>query len=54
MIYTFRCSKCGERFEVSESFAEHERHVEACPHCASKDVQRRFESGVQVKTSKKS
>ena len=54
MIYTFQCGKCAKRFEVSESLAEHERHVEACPHCGSKNVQRRFDSGVQVKTSRKS
>ncbi|MEJ2088725.1 MAG: zinc ribbon domain-containing protein [Gammaproteobacteria bacterium] len=53
MIYAFRCRKCGETFELSESLAEHTKHKEKCPKCGSKDVQQQF-GGVQVKTAKKS
>jgi putative FmdB family regulatory protein len=53
MIYAFRCRKCGEIFDVSESLAEHVKHKEKCPKCGSKDVQQQF-GGVQVKTAKKS
>ncbi len=54
MIYAFQCTSCGARFDVAESLSEHERHREKCPKCASKTIERRFTSGVLVKTSKKS
>lgn len=53
MIYAFKCRKCDETFEVSESLAEHAKHKEKCPKCGSKDLQQQF-GGVQVKTAKKS
>ena len=53
MIYAFKCRKCGEMFEVTESLAEREKHRESCPKCKSKKVQQQFGS-VQVKTAKKS
>ena len=53
MIYSFKCRKCGEAFEVGESLAEHEKHQEVCPKCGSKQLQQQYGS-VQVKTAKKS
>lgn len=53
MEYTFECRKCGERFQVRETLAEHERHEEKCRKCGSKDVEQRLEP-VPVVTSKKS
>jgi putative FmdB family regulatory protein len=53
MNYAFQCRKCGERFDVTESLAQHERHQEKCPKCGSEDVEQRFE-GISVLTKKKS
>jgi len=52
MIYAFKCRKCGEAFEVTESLAEHEKHQEMCPKCKSNDLQQQID--VRVKTAKKS
>ncbi len=54
MIYVFQCNDCDKRFEVSESLADHECHKEKCPKCHSSKIERRFDSDIQVKTSKKS
>lgn len=54
MNYAFRCKDCDKQFEVKESLAEHEKHDEACPGCGSKNIERHFEEGAQVQTSKKS
>jgi putative FmdB family regulatory protein len=53
MQYAFECRKCGERFHLTESLAQHERHQEKCPKCGSKDVEQRLEPAY-VATSKKS
>lgn len=36
-IYEFKCSKCGELFEVMGSYAEREKE-HGCPKCGSKEV----------------
>ena len=51
--YEFECKRCGRRFTVEESFAEHNRHKEKCPKCGSKRVEQLI-SSVHAKTSKKS
>lgn len=53
MQYAFECRKCGERFEVRESLADHEKHKEKCPKCGSKRVVQRLEAAF-VATSRKS
>jgi len=53
MEYAFECKKCKERFHVTQSLAEHERHQEKCPKCGSTDVEQKLEA-VFVATSKKS
>jgi putative FmdB family regulatory protein len=53
MQYAFECRKCGERFHLTESLEQHERHQEKCPKCGSKDVEQRLEPAY-VATSKKS
>lgn len=53
MQYTFECTKCHKRFEVSESLAEHERGKEKCPECGTQKVEQRLTAPF-VATSKKS
>jgi len=36
-IYEFKCSGCGDLFEVMGSYAEREKQ-QACPKCGSTDV----------------
>ena len=43
MIYEFRCTRCGRRFEVYATLAEKEAGLSpACPSCGSAEVQRIF------------
>ena len=51
--YEFECKKCGHRFNLMESIAEHNRHNESCPKCSSSEIQNLM-STVNVKTTKKS
>lgn len=51
--YEFECKQCGERFTLTETMKEHERHQEKCPKCGSKKVEQLM-SIVYAKTSKKS
>lgn len=51
--YEFECKNCKKSFTLSETISEHDRHVEKCPHCNSKEVQQLI-STVYAKTSKKS
>lgn len=53
MQYTFECTKCHKRFEVSESLAERERGKEKCPECGTQKVEQRLAAPF-VATSKKS
>jgi putative FmdB family regulatory protein len=52
-VYEFKCKKCGNHFERSESIGQHDKHKEKCPECGSKSIQY-IVSTVNVKTSKKS
>lgn len=55
-VYEFRCLDCKKRFEIVESFAEHEKHKPGeatCPDCGKKNVERLWSDVVAV-TSKKS
>jgi putative FmdB family regulatory protein len=36
-VYEFKCSKCGDLFEVMGSYAEREKE-HACPKCGSTEV----------------
>lgn len=51
--YEFVCKKCGHRFDVHESVAEHDLHKNKCPKCKSKRLEQQY-GGIQVKTAKKS
>ena len=52
--YEYECNGCGEKFEVHQTFAEHDREQnQNCPKCGSQDVDHRIEA-VHVQTSKKS
>ncbi len=37
--YTYRCPKCGKRFERAERIAEHGAVKPTCPKCGDKKVQ---------------
>ena len=47
------CATCGEVEKLTESYSDHDRHEEKCPHCGSKEVAQLI-SSVYAKTSKKS
>jgi putative FmdB family regulatory protein len=51
--YSFRCKKCGKRFQEILSFREYEERKRKCPKCGSKSVGQLLE-GFTAKTSKKS
>jgi putative FmdB family regulatory protein len=51
--YQYRCEKCGNKFERTETIAEHEAVKPKCPKCGSTKAS--FIPGrVYVVTSKKS
>jgi putative FmdB family regulatory protein len=51
--YSYRCEKCGKKFERTETISEHETAKSKCPKCGSKKVSV-VPSRVYVVTSKKS
>jgi putative FmdB family regulatory protein len=51
--YQYRCDRCGEEFERSETISEHETSKAKCPKCASKKVSQ-IPGKIFVVTSKKS
>ncbi len=40
--YEYRCLDCNRRFEIFMTYAEYGTRPVACPHCGSKNVQRRI------------
>ncbi len=51
--YEYRCTKCGRKYEVFMTFAEHEKQPKTkCPKCMTKDVEQ-LPAQFQVVTSKK-
>jgi putative FmdB family regulatory protein len=40
--YPYRCLDCKKRFETFQTYAEYGVDPVACPHCQSKNVQRRI------------
>ena len=52
--YEYECAKCEHKFEVKQSFEEHDRHKKvACPKCGSDRVEPLL-SAASVVTKKKS
>jgi putative FmdB family regulatory protein len=51
--YPYRCEKCGETFERTETISEHEATRAQCPKCGSKKVAA-VPGRVYVITTKKS
>ena len=51
--YTYRCVKCGERFERTEHVSEHESLKPMCPKCGGKEIQN-IMAPFFAKTSRKS
>ena len=51
--YTYRCDKCGKKFERSETISEHEASKPKCLKCGSKKLSY-IPGNVFVVTSKKS
>jgi putative FmdB family regulatory protein len=42
-LYEYRCTECGERFELLRRFQDADRDV-TCPRCESKQVERQISS----------
>lgn len=51
--YTYRCAKCGKRFEVVERISAHTGRSPACPKCKSRST-RQLLTAFYAKTGKKS
>ena len=51
--YDYACVKCGKRFSVVHSIAEHDRKRVCCPKCGSRKPQRVI-TAFLARTSKKS
>jgi putative FmdB family regulatory protein len=59
--YDYRCGECGKKFEVQQTFQEHDRGEDheqhkplKCPKCGGRKVEALVASSVYVITSKKS
>jgi putative FmdB family regulatory protein len=59
--YEYECTRCGKKFEATQTFVEHDRHEDhdrhqplKCPQCGSTNVKQAVASSVFVITSKKS
>ena len=51
--YSYRCEKCGTKFDRTETMSEHETAKAKCPKCGSKKVSA-VPGLINVVTSKKS
>ena len=51
--YDYRCGKCGKRFPLKMTIAEHDASKSRCPKCGSRKVVQEFR-GFFAQTSKKS
>lgn len=51
--YDYRCDKCGKRFSLKMTVAEHDTKRARCPKCRSLRVTQQF-LGFFAQTSKKS
>jgi len=51
--YSFKCKKCGHKFQVILSFKEYEERKRKCPKCGSGSVEQVLETFF-AKTSRKS
>ena len=51
--YSYRCEKCGKKFDRTETMSEHEAGKTKCPKCGSKKVSA-VPGRVYVVTTKKS
>lgn len=52
-VYDYRCKKCGKKFSLTMSIAEHETKRVKCPKCGSRSVEQQVAAFYAV-TSKKS
>jgi putative FmdB family regulatory protein len=51
--YEYQCEKCGKRFSVKQSIAEHGNVKVLCPKCKNRNV-RQLITAFTAKTSRKS
>lgn len=51
--YEYRCDKCGKKFVLVQSIAQHDRKRASCPKCKSARVAQLF-SPFYAQTAKKS
>jgi putative FmdB family regulatory protein len=42
--YEYKCSQCGEKFEVHHAFFSGRKETEVCPKCGSVDAERVYSS----------
>jgi putative FmdB family regulatory protein len=42
-VYEYKCTKCGEKFEVKHSYFQNKKQVK-CPKCGAEDPDRVFSS----------
>lgn len=50
--YSFKCRKCGKKFQEILSFGEYEKGRRKCPKCGSRDIAQLLEP-FYAKTSRK-
>jgi putative FmdB family regulatory protein len=53
-LYEYRCDKCGQRFELRQSIADHEQSKPPCPKCRSAKRVEHLLSPFNAVTSRKS
>lgn len=51
--YEYRCSSCGETFELVQSFSERETQQQLCPNCEASTVEQ-VPTTFYARTSRKS
>ncbi len=52
--YQFKCTQCGKKFTVEQTFRQHDRHEAVkCPQCRSAKVKQQI-TQVYARTAKKS
>lgn len=51
--YDYKCTQCGAKFTVKQSFTEHEHKRAKCPKCGKVKAERVF-AAVFAQTAKKS
>jgi putative FmdB family regulatory protein len=51
--YSYECARCGKKFTLHTTIADHDRHKTECPKCGRRKLQQRVQGFFAV-TAKKS